>query len=129
MRPATRGWGIGAAALWLAAASGAAGPAPTLLGVAERGARAAALALLAKGANPNTPGPDGTTPVMWAAANGDAELVRALVKSGANVKATNQLGTTAITEAAIIGAAPVLDVLLKAGADPNTRNPEGETAL
>ena len=136
MRSASRGWVVGVAgvaamllALASAAEAAAAAADPTLLEVAERGDRAAALALLAKGANPNTPGPDGTTPVMWAAANGDAELVRALVKAGANVTAANTFGTTAITEAAIIGAAPVLDVLLKAGADPNTRNPEGETPL
>jgi ankyrin repeat protein len=129
MRTATRGWFIGVAALWLAAASVAAAADATLLDAAERGDRAAALRLLATGANPNTPGPDGTTPVMWAAAHDDAELVRALVKAGADVKARNQFGTSAITEAAIIGSAPVLDALLKAGADPNTRNPEGETPL
>lgn len=101
----------------------------TLLQAAERGERTAAMSLLAKGANPNTPGPDGTTAIMWAAANDDVELVRALIKAGANVKATNQFGTSAITEAAIIGSAPVLDALIKAGADPNTKNPEGETPL
>ena len=102
---------------------------PTVLDAAERGDRAAALSLLAKGANPNEPGPDGTTAVMWAAANGDAELVRALVRAGANVTLTNHFGTSALTEAAIIGSAPVIDALLKAGADANSRNPEGETPL
>jgi ankyrin repeat protein len=96
---------------------------------AERGDRAAVLRLLAKGANPNTPGPDGTTAVMWAASNGDLELVRALVKAGADVKIKNQFGTSALTEAATIGSAPIVNVLLKAGADPNFRNPEGETPL
>ena len=85
--------------------------------------------LLTKGANPNAPGPDGTTAIMWAASNGDIELVRALIKAGANVTLKNQFGTTAITEAAIVGSAPVIDALLKAGADPNTKNPEGETPL
>jgi ankyrin repeat protein len=66
---------------------------------------------------------------MWAASNGDLDLVRALIKAGANVKLKNQFGTTALTEAAIIGTAPIIEALLKAGADPNTRNPEGETAL
>jgi ankyrin repeat protein len=89
----------------------------------------AALALLAKKADPNIAGADGTTPIMWAAANDDVELVRALIKAGANVKAKNQFGTSAITEAAIIGSTGVIDALLKAGADPNTRNPEGETPL
>ncbi|MBM3819930.1 MAG: hypothetical protein FJW14_13070 [Acidimicrobiia bacterium] len=102
---------------------------PTLLEAVEQGDRATALRLLARGANPNTPGPDGTTPVMWAAANGDAELVRALITSGADVTRKNHFGTNAITEAAIIGSAPVIDALLRAGADPNTRNLEGETPL
>jgi len=101
----------------------------TLLDAAERGDRAAVARLLTKGANPNTPGPDGTTAIMYAAANDDLELVRALIKAGANVKLANQFGTSALTEAAIIGSAPIVDVLLKAGADPNTRNPEGESAL
>ena len=100
-----------------------------LLDAVERGDRAAALTLLAKGARPNVPGPDGTTPIMWAAANDDVELVRALIKAGADVKAKNQFGTSAITEAAIVGSVPVINALLKAGADPDTKNPEGETPL
>jgi ankyrin repeat protein len=116
-------------AVLLITAALANGAEPTLLDAAERGDRAAVTRMLAKGADPNTPGPDGTTAVMYAAANGDVELVRALIKAGANVKPKNQLGTTAITEAAIIGSAPVIDALLKAGADPNTKNPEGETPL
>jgi ankyrin repeat protein len=102
----------------------------TLLSAAESGDHAAAMRLVsAKGANVNAAGPDGSTAIMYAAANGDVELVRALIKAGANVKLANQLGTSAITEAAIIGAAPILDALLKAGADPNYRTPNGETPL
>ncbi len=100
-----------------------------LLDAVERGDRAAVTRMLSRGADPNVPGPDGATAIMYAASNGDVELVRALIKAGANVTLKNQLGTTAITEAAIIGSAPVIDALLKAGADPNTRNPEGETPL
>ena len=114
----------GAVAISVAAAAE-----PGLIEIVERGDRAAALAMLAKGANPNTPGPDGTTALMWAAANDDVELVRALVKAGADVKAKNHFGTSAITEAAILGSAPIIDVLLKAGADANFTNPEGETPL
>ena len=102
---------------------------PTLLDAAERGDRAAVTRMLATGADPNAPGPDGTTAIMYAAANGDVELTRALIKAGANVKLQNQFGTSAITEAAIIGSAPIIDALLKAGADANTKNPEGETPL
>ena len=117
-------------AVWIAATQVAAAAEPALLlDAAERGDRAAAMQLLAKGANPNTPGPDGTTALMWAASNDDLELVRALIKAGANVTLRNQFGTSALTEAAIIGSAPVIEALLKAGADPNTKNPEGETPL
>jgi uncharacterized protein len=117
------------ATLFAFGAGVAIGAEPTLLDAVERGDRVAALAMLAKGADANRPGPDGTTPVMWAAANDDVELVRALVKAGANVKATNHFGTSALTEAAIIGSAPIIDVLLKAGAEANFKNPEGETPL
>src|SRR5262245_7234908 len=96
---------------------------PTLLDAAEAGDRATALRLLAKGANVNAAGPDGSTAVMYAAANDDIELVRALIKAGANVKVKNLLGTSAITEASIVGSAPIIDALLKAGADPNFKNP------
>ena len=116
-------------AVWVAAISVALAAENTLLDAAERGDRRAALSLLAKGADPNTPGPDGTTAIMWAASNDDIELVRALIKAGANVKLKNQFGTSAIAEAAIIGSAPIIDALLKAGADPNTKNLEGETPL
>jgi len=117
-------------AVWIAATQVAAAAEPALLlDAAERGDRAVAMQLLAKGANPNTPGPDGTTALMWAASNDDLELVRALIKAGANVTLKNQFGTSALTEAAIIGSAPVIEALLKAGADPNTKNPEGETPL
>jgi ankyrin repeat protein len=116
-------------AAWIMFAAIASAAEPTLLDAAERGDRAAAARLLTKGANPNTPGPDGTTAIMYAAANDDLELVRLLIKAGADVTLTNQFGTTALTEAAIIGSSPIIDALLKAGADPNTKNPEGETAL
>ena len=102
----------------------------TLLDAAESGDHAAAMRLAsAKGANVNATGADGTTAIMYAAANGDLELVRALIKAGANVKLENQFGTSALTEAAIIGSAPIIDALLKAGADPNFKTPDGETPL
>src|SRR5262245_26984267 len=76
----------------LLVASMASAAEPTLLDAAESGDRATALRLLSKGADPNVPGPDGTTAVMWAAANDDVELVRALVRAGADVKVKNQFG-------------------------------------
>jgi ankyrin repeat protein len=123
-----------AAALLLASmpimAAPATAGAPSLLEAAESGEHATALRLAStKGVNVNAAAADGSTAIMYAAANGDLELVRALVKAGADVKAKNQFGTSAITEAAIIGSAPVIDALLKAGADPNFKTPNGETPL
>ncbi|HEX4277006.1 MAG TPA: ankyrin repeat domain-containing protein, partial [Bryobacteraceae bacterium] len=97
---------------------------------ADFGDHAAGMRLLSsKGVNVNAAGPDGSTALMYAAANNDLELVRALIKAGANAKPKNQLGTSAITEAAIIGSAPIIEALLKAGADANFRNTDGETPL
>src|SRR5579863_8402770 len=102
----------------------------TPLAAAESGDHATAIRLATtRGANVNATGADGSTAIMYAAANGDLELVRALIKAGANVKLANQLGTSAITEAAIIGNAPIVDALIKAGADPNFRTTDGETPL
>ncbi len=106
------------------------GSEPTLLSAAESGYHVEAMRLLGvKGTNVNATDADGSTAIMYAAANNDLELVRALIKAGANVKLANQFGTSAVTEAAIIGAAPILGALLKAGADPNFRTTDGETPL
>jgi ankyrin repeat protein len=101
----------------------------SLLAAAEAGHSADAFAALNAGADPKLSGPDGTTAVMWAAYNGDAELVAALIAAGADVTPANAFGTSAITEAAITGDTAVLKALLAAGADPHFRNPEGETPL
>ena len=130
--PLFAGLSMAAIAVLLAGASLMAAPdmTLTLLDAAESGDHAAAMRLAgAKGANVNATAADGSTAIMYAAANDDLELVRALIKAGANVKMESQLGTSALTEAAIIGSAPILDALLKAGADPNFRNPNGETPL
>jgi uncharacterized protein len=119
-----------ALALLLAGTSLAVAGGQALLDTVASGDHAAAMHLLSvKGADVDAAGGDGTTAIMYAAANGDLELVRALIKAGANVKLQNQFGTSALTEAAIIGSAPIIEALLKAGADPNFRTPNGETPL
>jgi ankyrin repeat protein len=113
-----------AGALTLAAAE------TPLLDAAQSDDYATALRLIgAKGTDVNATGADGSTAIMYAAANNDLELVRALIKAGANVRLETQLGTSAITEASIIGSAPIIDALLKAGADPNFKTPNGETPI
>jgi ankyrin repeat protein len=120
----------GAIALLLAGTSLAVAGDPALLETVESGDHATAMHLLsAKGADVNATAADGSTAIMYAAANNDLDLVRALIKAGANVKLENKFGTSALTEAAIIGSAPVIEALLKAGADPNFKTPNGETPL
>ena len=117
-------------AVLLASASVMLAAETTPLGAAESGDHAAAMRVATtKGANVNATDADGSTAIMYAAANGDLELVRVLIKAGANVKLKSQLGTSAITEAAIIGSAPIIEALLKAGADPNFKTPNAETPL
>ncbi|MEO5922797.1 MAG: ankyrin repeat domain-containing protein [Bryobacteraceae bacterium] len=103
---------------------------PSLIDAVESGDRAAAMRLIGtKGTDVNATLADGSTAIMYAAANGDVELVRALIKAGANVKVKNQFGTSPLTEASIIGNAPIMEALLKAGADPNFKNLDGETPI
>ena len=121
---------VAAIAVLLAGSSMMMAARTALLDAAESGDHATASRLVSeKGTNVNAAGADGSTAIMYAAANGDLELVRALIKAGANVKLENQFGTSALTEAAIIGSAPIIEALLKAGADPNFRTPDGETPL
>ena len=133
MRQAAAATVVLLAGAWMMAAAPAATRSAVdtaLLEAVESGDHAAAMRLLsAKGTNVNSVGADGATPIMYAAANNDLELVRALIKAGADVKLANQFGSSALTEAAIIGAAPVISALLTAGADPNYKTPDGETPL
>ena len=64
---------------------------------------------------------------MWAAYNGDVELVQRLIEAGADVDAQNEFGASALSEAAVTGSTPIIEALLDAGADANAANPEGET--
>lgn len=72
-------------------------------------------------------GPDGTTPLMYAALYGDAALVRDLLDKGADPNARNAEGVTAL-----MWAPPDLaktQLLLQRGADPNARSADARTPL
>ncbi len=118
-----------ALALTLVGTLAAAAEQPALLEAAESGEHAAALAALEAGGDVNARGPDGTTPLIWAAYNGDADLVQRLLKAGADANAKNEFGTFALGEAAIGGYTDVIAALLQGGADADLTNPEGETPL
>ena len=73
--------------------------------------------------------PDGSTPLMEAAFEGNVDEARKLLKEGANVKAANVYGVNAMLLAAENSNPELIQLFLKAGADANSANPEGETAL
>src|SRR5215831_19178061 len=81
-RPPLQTLAIVGIAVWLAATSTAKAANTTLLDAAESNDRATAMRLLSQGANPNAVSADGATAIMYAAANGDVDLVRALIKAG-----------------------------------------------
>jgi ankyrin repeat protein len=100
-----------------------------LVDAVKSGDSAAAVALLAQGADVNVPEADGTTALHWAVHRGDVDLVRRLVRAGARVNARNEFGATPMSEAAILADPAILDALLAAGADVESPNADGQTAL
>ncbi len=88
-----------------------------------------AVALLAKGADGKSREVDGTTALMWACYNGDADLVERLLKAGADVAAVNDYGASALQVAAVLADPRIIKDLLKAGVNPDSPNAEGQTAL
>jgi ankyrin repeat protein len=77
--------------------------------------------LLKHGANVNQADGVGTTPLMMAAAAGNADVVKVLLDHGADVNAKEHSNEqTALMFAANLDRAEVISVLLAHGADPNT---------
>lgn len=73
--------------------------------------------------------PDGATPLMQAAYQGDIAQAKRLIAGHANVNAVNAYGVNAMLLAAEASNTPLIDLLLKAGAKATSANPDGETAL
>ena len=57
---------------------------------------------------PDTPDPQGHTPIMWAAFQGDALSVDVLLRFGADVKKADQAGLTALHWAVVRGTYPLV---------------------
>ena len=93
-----------------------------------------AKSLIAKGANVNEAGPDGTTPLM-AASEGSANLadnapiVEALLAAGARVEAVDSLGRTALLRASAEGRTAAVGLLIDYQANVNTRAANLSTPL
>jgi ankyrin repeat protein len=95
----------------------------------QAGDRAAALALIASGADVNQTQPDGTTPLHWATYRVDQELVAALLKRGARASVVNRFGASPLAEAVRVANVDLARLLLDAGADANAANEDGQTPL
>ena len=79
--------------------------------------------LLKSGADAKALGPNGETMVMFAARNGNPDVIRLLVEGGANVNAREPVrGTTALMWAVEQRHPEAVAALLKAGADPAARS-------
>jgi ankyrin repeat protein len=86
---------------------------------------ATALALIDKGAEINR---SGWTALHYAAASGNAAIIRRLVEESAYVDAESPNGTTPLMMAARGGHRDALQLLLDEGADPTLRNERDMTA-
>jgi ankyrin repeat protein len=73
--------------------------------------------------------PDGSTPLMQAAFEGDVAQAKRLLNNHADVNAVNLYGVNAMLLAAEASNTALIELLLKAGAKANSANPDGETAL
>ena len=69
-----------------------------------------------------TIGPDGSTPLQWAAYRSDVSEVKRLLAAGADVSQANVYGVTPMQLAAETGNAAIIKLLLAAGADVESPN-------
>ena len=102
---------------------------PDVANVAERGDRAALVALLQRGVDVNQVQVDGMTALHWAAWRRDLDSLQLLLAAGANAKAANRYGVTPLALACTGGDPAVVVALLDTGADPNGKLAGDETAL
>jgi ankyrin repeat protein len=86
-----------------------------------------ALRALLKSGSVNTHDDRGSTPLMYAAANGSGEAMRAILAAGADVNTANAFGATALMWG--ITDAEKVRMLLAGGADVRARSKMGRTAL
>jgi len=118
------------ASAWLATTVQTAGES-AVAAAAQAGDLSAVRSLIVKKADVNLPQGDGSTALLWAAYNSDAEMTKVLLAAGAKPDVANKYGVAPLLMAARQGVsgAPVVDLLLKAGADPRKAEINGETPL
>jgi ankyrin repeat protein len=101
-------------------ARNAAGDTP-LHRAAEKGMRALAESLLARGAEVNARSRNGETPLHFAALDADASVAELLLDAGADAAAQNNDGESVLMWAALSGHVAVAQRLLARGADAKDR--------
>lgn len=69
------------------------------------------------------------TPLILAAYDGKAAIMRLLLEQGAKVEAKNAYGQSALWVAAGNGSVECVRVLIEAGADPNARGGAGDSSV
>jgi len=106
----------------------AAGDAP-LHRAAEKGMRALAESLLARGAEVNARSKNGETPLHFAALDADASVAELLLDAGADANAQNSDGESVLMWAALSGHIAVAQRLLARGADANAKDRKGSLPL
>ena len=131
---AMQDWKAIMALLWKSRQQKAGGPETampwSLEYTARRGQADVTRMLLALGADPNTTGSGGTTPLADAAFRGDLASVRLLLAHGARIDAVSKAGTQAIHDAALGDSADVIRELASHGANINARTrDEAQTPL
>ena len=84
-------------------------------------------ALKADRASIDTRGAAGTTPLMWAALEGNPEIVRSLLDAGADPNLGNDVAATPLMWA--IPSLPTVSLLLERGAKPTVKTADGRTPL
>lgn len=75
----------------------------------------------------NARGPGGSTPLMWAALDGDIQMVRELIERGGDPNLANDSGVTALMWA--VPDAEKVGLLVERGANVNARSKVGRTPL
>jgi ankyrin repeat protein len=116
---------------WAAPAPVVKAPAPglTLAAAAQAGDDDTVAALLARRADVNAPGADGSAALHWAVDREDVAMTERLIKAGADVNLKTLFGMTPLMLAAMDGNPEIIRRLLDAGADVKATLSHGETAL
>ena len=86
------------------------------------------LALLERGVDPNSKGPDGAPWLVTASAAGHAPCARGIIAKGGRLEDRDAKGQTALIAAAAAGQLGVVEILVDRGADRNAKTPAGLTA-